>query len=215
MALSIFLVGGMVLILIIAVWGLIHIMRPSVVEAPPGDIAPPSVLYSSRFQKFTKAVFLSLGLSSHLAKTTLHTFPPSMYSPRYLFGLKWELFNVNKLLTACLLILIGVLFSRHFIPKWVGLTWVDPAAGICVSEASKLAVFEDQLYAELRLPESTALVASLYTALTGLQTLMASSTVFPGTAYPEACQDAAEYVINQGLTKTCATSITADLGTYG
>lgn len=73
-----------------------------------------------------------------------------------------------------------------------------------------------QFFDEIRLGESQTQVDAQYVNLRWLQRTMGSSSVFPSPKpYPEACEGAATFVINQGLQKTCATPISGDLGGYG
>ena len=52
-----------------------------------------------------------------------------VYAPRYLFGIRAEVFHVNKILTVVFLAATALLFSRQYIPAWIGLTWASPATG--------------------------------------------------------------------------------------
>ncbi len=81
----------------------------------PGVSPSPGARCSQR----ARFLLLALGLTSTLQATTISRFPS--YRPRHLCGLRHvECFHVNKLLTMGLLGLVAVLFSRDFVPKWIG-----------------------------------------------------------------------------------------------
>jgi hypothetical protein len=80
---------------------------------------PTSNLYHSCLQRRLKALGLLLGATHNLHTTTIASLPE--YRPRYLCGLRrLEVFHINKLMTALSLVAVAVLFSRQYVPTWIG-----------------------------------------------------------------------------------------------
>jgi hypothetical protein len=136
-ALSILLIGGVAIILVLVFLGFAHVLTSSLRDhgtvagdgkvldtGSPDPAAPhkPASLFTGCCQRNVKFMKLALGLTSSLQVTVVDRFPS--YRPRYLCGLRHiELLHVNKLLTATFLVAVAVLFSRDYVPKWIGGWW--------------------------------------------------------------------------------------------
>ena len=59
-------------------------------------------------------------------------------------------------------------------------------------------------------------VTEINADLSSLQARLADRAVFPSPSpYPDACQGASTYIVQRGLSKTCNTPVSGDLGAYG
>ena len=50
-----------------------------------------------------------------------------------------------QVLTTVVLVAVAVLFSRQYVPTWIGLAWASPSVSLCLTPASKQAAFMDQV----------------------------------------------------------------------
>ena len=83
MALSIFLIGGVAIIVVIAFLFFVNVVRSGVVADGGPDAGPHhNALGMGCFARAKKSVLLLLGCSKSLGTTMLHDFPPSVYKPR-------------------------------------------------------------------------------------------------------------------------------------
>ena len=58
-------------------------------------------------------------------------------------------------------------------------------------------------------------VTEINADLSSLQARLADRAVFPSPSpYPDACQGASTYIVQRGLSKTCNTPVSGDLGAY-
>ena len=85
--------------------------------------------------------------------------------------------------------------------------------GVCDNPDTKFAEFQSALWSDVRYNDSVLQVEAASAALTDLQSRTSSSAVFPSPSpYPAACEGAAEYHINLGLTMKCTTTFHVDGG---
>ena len=159
MALSVFLIGGVAVLIVISVLAFVVVLKAAVtVEAGA------SVLYATRAARCRRYILLLFGATDSLAATHIHEFPETVYKPRYLCNKRWEVLHVNKIVTVLFLAAVAILFSRDYVPTWIGLTWASPATGVCSAPDLKQALFHKQARAGLSgmLP---ALILCAHTAL--------------------------------------------------
>lgn len=199
---------GLIVILAVAIIAFALVLTPSV----SGGMGPPQ-LQATATRRAVRVALLSCGATSSLALTHLHTFSNDVYRPRYFCGIRREALHVNKVVTACFLACVAVLFSRPYVPTWIGLSWASPATGVCSSPELKWALFTSQILAETRLNESEVQAAGAAAAFASLQAAVADPAVFvPPATYPGACTNASSFVIAQGLTRTCTATFSFDGG---
>jgi hypothetical protein len=114
------LVGGLAAILLLTMLVFVTALASSVSHA--SSCAPTtaaSQLYPSACKRYSKAAKLLVGATHSVQTTSVVVLP--QYRPRYLCGWRrLELCHANKLATALLLVAVAVLFSRQYVPKWIG-----------------------------------------------------------------------------------------------
>ena len=82
MALSVFLIGSVVIIVIVAFMFFVNVVHSGVVDTEIGEAGDGDPLGMGWCGRAKKGALLFLGCSKTLGTTSLHEFPPAVYKPR-------------------------------------------------------------------------------------------------------------------------------------